>query len=77
MSARSSESPRDGRQCLLEREAALDAWAPGMLPPIPFLHFSWSFAEEAGGQQGTDGSWEGEREQHHKLPVLPGALNPM
>lgn len=73
------------QECLKKRvtlgwraeKAALGARAAGMLPPIPFLHFSWSFTQEAGGQQGTVGSWEGEWEQHHKLHVLPGVLNPV
>lgn len=60
-----------------ERQAALGARAAGILPPIPFLHFSWSFTQEAGGQQGTEGSWEEEWEQHHKLHVLLGVLNPV
>lgn len=67
----------DGRQAVCQREAACDAGASGTLPPIPILHFSWSSTEEAGDQWGTEGSWEGEWEQHHKLCVLPAALNPM
>lgn len=77
MSAWRSESPPAWTAgCLSEREAASDARASGTLPPIPFLHFSWSFTE-AGGQRETEGSWEGGWEQHHKLRVLPGALNPV
>lgn len=40
--------------CPPERGAGFGARAPGTLPPIPFLHFSWNARAEAGGQQGTE-----------------------